>query len=126
MALLPEFGPNLRGFVRPVEAVEIPNNAVKTIWDQLVDDPAKRSFLQYCRIQNIDVQKILVCLNDDATAQKFCKILAVDTAAGAGNGGIIEIPGSWDVTKITVLCPGGVGKAAVTIVTNCMPNRIIN
>jgi hypothetical protein len=126
MALLPEFGPNLRGFVRPNEAVEIPNNAALTIWDQTVDNPPGMSFLQYCRIQNIDVQKILVCLNDTATAQKFCKILAVDTAAGAGNGGIIEIPGSWNVTKISVLCPGGVGKAAVTIVTNCTSNRIIN
>jgi len=121
-----EYGSNLRGFIRPNEAVEIPNNVALTLWEQSKDNPLIQSFIQYCRIQNIDVQKILVCLNDDATAQKFCKILAVDTAAGAGNGGIIEIPGSWNVTKISVLCPGGVGKAAVTIVTNCMPNRIVN
>lgn len=121
-----EFGPNVRGLVMPNIQVDTPNNAALAIYDQTkVDFPNK--FLQYCQIQNIsNTQKVYVCLNDDASAANFCKILAVDTGAAAGNGGIIQIPGSWNVTKVSVITPGGAGLIAVLLVLTCMPNRVVN
>jgi len=121
-----EFGPNLRGLVKYSQQIETPNNVALTIYEQATSDFPNK-FLQYCCIQNVsNTQKVYVCLNDDATDQKYCRILAVDTGAWAGNGGIIEIPGSWNVTKISVITKGAAGLIAVTLVLNCMPNRVIN
>lgn len=121
-----EFGPNLRGLVKYSQQIETPNNLALTIYDQAASDFPNK-FLQYCCIQNVSsTQKVFVCLNEDATTQKFCRILAIDTGVLAGNGGIIEIPGSWFITKISVLTPGGVGVIGVTLILNCNPNRVIN
>jgi hypothetical protein len=124
--LNPEFGPNLRGFVKYSEQIETPAAAAAlAIYDQSKEDYPNK-FLQYCRIQNVsNTQKVYVCLNDDATLQKYFAILAVDTGAWAGNGGVIVIPGSWNLTKISVLTPAA-GIISVAMILNCNPNRIVN
>jgi hypothetical protein len=120
-----EFGPNLRGFVRPGEHVGIAAAGNYDVWDKTKN---VNESLQYCRIQNIGTVKVLINLNDTGTAEKFVAILAVDTAAGAGNGGVIVIPGSWNVTKINVFNPNGATAAdiAILLVTNVNNQRVIN
>lgn len=117
-----EYSPNMRGQVFPPGFVHIGAAGVVTVFDgtQL----AQRN-LQYLRIQNIGANTCHVCINDTADAAKFNAILAKDTAAGAGNGGVISIPGTWNVTKVTVYAPAATD---ITIILVCSlgNERIVN
>lgn len=118
-----EYSPTCRGLVLPGAFVNVPAGANYDVFDQ-TKAPLKN--LQYCRIQNIGANTILVNLNDTATGAEFVAILAKDTAAGAGNGGVIEIPGSWNVTKINVFNPAGGTDIAVILVLSGNNQRVIN
>lgn len=119
---LQESSPNMRGGVLPAAPVVIAAGGNYTVYDCM--ELAKTN-LQYCHIQNVGVGVVKVCINDIATAEKYNRVLAVDTGADAGNGGVIEIPGSWLVTKISVFSVAG-SKIAITLVTTKLNTRVVN
>lgn len=117
-----EYSPTMRGQVQPTGYTVIGNGAVVTVFDRT--EGAKPN-LQYCRIQNVGTGAVKVCINDTATALKYNVILAADTASGAGNGGVVEIPGTWVVDKIT--CYGSAASELAFILVTCVGNeRILN
>lgn len=120
---LQEYSPDMRGTVRPTGPVEL-NNSSFVLFDKSIEaDKA----LQYLRIQNVDSAGVIY-VNvgvDTASALVYTHILAADTADNAGNGGVAEIPGSWDVSKVTIFSAVAV-KAAIMKVTNKGNSRIIN
>lgn len=119
---LSEASPNMRGGVLPPAPTVIAAGGNYTVYDCM--ELAKTN-LQYCRIQNVGLGTVKVCLNDVATTEKYNKVLAVDTGADAGNGGVIEIPGSWLVTKISCFSTAG-SKIAITLVITKLNTRVIN
>lgn len=122
MENLKEYSPTMRGSVQATPHKTFGAAGAYTVFDKTVGGTPN---LQYCRLQNIGADEILVCINDTATAEVFNAILAKDTAAGEGNGGVIEIPGSWNVSKISVYAMGATDLAILLVVTPAS-ERIVN
>jgi hypothetical protein len=118
-----EQSPSMRGTMKPVEGAKV--IAADTAIDVFVQGRGYGANLQFLRIQNVGVGVVKVAINDTATAKVYNFILAVDTGAEAGNGGVVEIPGSWNVIKVSAYSLAG-SSIAVTLVVTSLGVRVIN
>lgn len=115
--------PMMRGFVKPAQgAIAITADSAVTVYQS--EDGGFQN-LQFLRIQNVGTGVVKVALNDVATAKVYNFILNVDTGAEAGNGGVIDIPGSWNVTKVSCYSLAG-SSVALTVIGTPLGVRIIN
>lgn len=123
---LSEVSPLMRGEVwTPITPMPLVQNVAQDVYDRKLTG---RSYpLQFLRLQNVGTKAILVCLNDTATALKFHYVLAADTGANAGNGGVVEIFGAWNISNVSVVCTDAAGSSlAITAIVNPLTVRVNN
>lgn len=91
--------------------------AAITIYDKNIHGP-----LQLLELQNVGTGTVKVCINDDATALVYNRILAVDTGAGNGLGGTYSLGMGAHVTKVTLFSTAG-STVTGLLVTNAVDTR---
>ncbi len=110
-----EFTPNSRGILQeaPQGNIALAANAAQDLFNGANARPFS---LQYCRIQNIGAGTVKVAIDEVASGAVFNVILAADTGAEAGNGGVFEVPGTWKVKRVSVVSVAGSSICVTTIV----------
>ncbi len=123
---LAEATPLMRGAVMSTLAgVTLVQNTAQDVYNRNQVD--LKCALQFLRLQNVGTKAVFVAINDTATAVKYNYILAADTGAEAGNGGVLEIPGAWAVNNVSIICTDAAGsKVAITLVVTSLNVRVQN
>jgi hypothetical protein len=123
---LSEVSPMMRGEVwAPVAPVALVQNVAQNVYDKAL--VGRNYSLQFCRLQNLGTKTILVCLNDVATSLKYNYVLAAGVATDDGNGGVVEIPGTWNIGNISVITTDAAGsKLGVTLIVTPLVTRVEN
>lgn len=121
-AAIAQVNPISRGTINPTPPKAIAALGNYTVYDRSIAGDLN---VQNIILQNVGLGTVFVCFNDVATALKYNYILAADTGAEAGNGGILNIPGSWFLGKVSLYSTAG-STVAITKVVNQNPSRIVN
>jgi hypothetical protein len=62
-----------------------------------------------------------------ATSLKYNYVLAAGVATDDGNGGVVEIPGTWNIGNISVITTDAAGsKLGVTLIVTPLVTRVEN
>lgn len=104
-----------RGQFMPVGPIVLAAAATANVYERSGTVPNGQ--IQVLKLQNVGTGTIKVNINDDATANEYVRVLAVDTGAEAGAGGTLDIPIGVDISKVSVFSTAG-SKLAVLLVTN--------